>query len=298
MDLARRITRWGAWVSHLGLLPADAARDAAAGIEQLGYGCLWIGEAEGKEALTHAGLLLAATRRAVIATGIANIWARDAMAMANGARTLAEAYPARFVLGLGASHPALLETRGQRYDRPLTAMREYLDAMDGAPWRGPRLPDEPPRVLAALRPRMLELAAARSAGVHTFLVTPDHTRRARERVGPGSLVAPEQAVVLAERRGDARSAADRHLAGYLALPNYRRNLEWLGWDLAAHADGSVSDELFDALIAWGDAATVAERLALHHEAGADHVAVHPLVPSVDDGPVPTLRELAPHLSLA
>lgn len=287
------IGTYGAWASHLGLLPAEQARQQARRIEQLGYGGIWVGEARGKEALTHAGFLLAATETVTVATGIANIWARDARAMLNGARTLAEGFGGRFVLGIGASHAPLVESRGGAYDKPLTAMRGYLDAMERAIWHGPDV-DDPPLVLAALGPKMLDLAATRSAGAHTFFVPVEHTRRAREQLGDGPLIAPEQAFVLADSRGEARRSADRHLRGYLDLPNYRRNLQRLGFDGDDLQDAG-SDELFDALVAWGDARTVAERMREHVEAGADHVAVHPLTSDVDAGPVPYLEELAPAL---
>ncbi|HEX2028661.1 MAG TPA: TIGR03620 family F420-dependent LLM class oxidoreductase [Nitriliruptorales bacterium] len=297
MDTISRLSSFGVWASHLGLLPIGTARQLAADIEALGYSALWVGEAESREALTHAGLLLAATSRVVVATGIANIWARDAMAMVNGARTLAEAYPGRFLLGIGASHAPLLDRRGQAYARPYSAMVDYLDAMEVAPWRGPAVPEAPPVVLAALGPRMLALARVRTAGAHTFLAPVEHTRRARQILGPGRLLVPEQAVVLADTRDQARQVAERHLRGYLTLPNYRRHLERLGWT-AGDMDGAVSDRLFDALVAWGDPARVAEGLRAHIDAGADHVAVHPLTPSAGDLPRTELAALAPDLGLA
>lgn len=287
------IGRVGVWASQLGLYPAAVARRSAAEVEALGFGCVWVGEAAGKEALTHAAVLLAATDRTPVATGIANLWARDALAMANGGRTLAEAYPGRFVLGIGASHAPLVEGRGHDYRRPLTAMRAYLDAMDAAPWRGPPVPP-PPRVLAALRPRMLGLAAERAAGAHTFFVPAEHTASAREALGPDRLLAPEQAVALADDREGARRAADRHVRNYLALPNYARNLARFGFD-DRDLSGSGSDRLFDAIVAWGDESAVAERVRAHHDAGADHVAVHVLLPGAHDDLVPVLRRLAPAL---
>lgn len=287
---------YGVWASHLGLMSAATARDAARHMEQLGYRTLWVGEAEGKEALAHAAFLLAATEGATIATGIANIWARDARTMVNGARTLAEGWGGRFVLGIGASHAPLVEARGGRYSKPLAEMERYLDAMDDCPWRGPDIAADPPLVLAALGPKMLELAAERSNGVHTFLVTPEHSRRAREAVGESGTVAPEQAFVIADSREEARGSAERHLANYLRLPNYRRNLERLGFDESQMDDG-VADELFDALVAWGDAAAVAAHMREHLDAGADHVAVHPLTPSADTSPLPQLEELAGELDI-
>lgn len=297
MDPSARVGSIGVWASQIGLFPATREREEVADIEALGYGTVWVGEATTKEALSHAGLLLAATERCVVATGIANIWARDALAMANGARTLAEAYPGRFVLGIGASHAPLVDTRGGDYSKPLSAMRAYLDAMDEAPYTGPE-PDEPaPRVLAALGPKMLALAGERGAGAHTFFVPVDHTRQARKTLGPEALLAPEQAVVLADDRAEARRIAARHMRGYLALPNYTRNLARYGFG-DEHVAGEGSDALFDALIAWGDEGDITRRVAAHHEAGADHVAVHVLLPDRDASPVPVLRSLAPALGLA
>jgi probable F420-dependent oxidoreductase len=290
--LVERVGAVGVWASQLGLYPAADARAAVAEVEQLGFGTVWVGEAAGKEALTHAGVLLAATTNCAVATGIANIWARDALAMANAARTLAEAYPGRFVLGIGASHAPLVDTRGHDYARPLTAMRAYLDGLDDAPYRGPLPAAPPPRVLAALGPKMLALAADRSDGAHTFFVPVEHTAFAREVLGRDRLLAPEQAVVLAGDRDAARRVADRHLRGYLALPNYTRNLARFGFTEEDVADGG-SDRLFDALIAWGDPDDIAARVRAHHDAGADHVAVHVLVPHADDSFLPVLRELGP-----
>lgn len=294
MHGVRNITRFGVWASHLGLLRAETAIAEARRMEELGFGALWVGEAEGKEALTHAAFLLGATDHVVLATGIANIWGRDARAMVNGARTLAEGWPQRFLLGIGASHAPLVEARGGKFGRPYSAMIDYLDAMDEAPWRGPELPEDPPLVLAALGPKMLELASERANGAHTFLVPVEHTRRAREIMGGEALLAPEQATVLADDREEARRSADRHLRNYLRLPNYRRNLERLGFDEDDMTDGA-SDELFDALIAWGDAETVAERVREQLEAGANHVAVHPLAPSAHIPPSEQLEALAPSL---
>jgi probable F420-dependent oxidoreductase len=295
MNIMTKIGKYGVWASHLGLLPAETARRSAQRMEELGFSALWVGEAEGKEALAHAAFLLAATDHIQIATGIANIWARDARTMFNGARTLAEGFDQRFILGIGASHAPLVEDRGRSYGKPYTEMVRYLDAMAKSPWRGPDLPDEPPLVLAALGPKMLRLAAERSDGAHTFLVPVEHTRQAREALG-GALLAPEQAFAIADTREDARRAADRHLRNYLRLPNYRRNLERLGYGDEDMGD-PTSDRLFDALIAWGDPAKVAERIREQVAAGADHVAIHPLTPTPEEGPVPSLEALAPELTL-
>jgi probable F420-dependent oxidoreductase len=174
MDLGRI----GIWTYHLNYQPASKAQQVAAQLEELGYGALWIGESVYREPLTHAGFLLSATNRMVIATGIANIWARDPFTMTAAQLTLSEAYPDRFLVGLGVSHARLVEGfRRRQYRQPFTAMRSYLDRMDQAARadRAVRPAATPPRVLAALGPRMLALAAERARSAHPYLVTPDYS---------------------------------------------------------------------------------------------------------------------------
>lgn len=289
------IGRVGIWSFGLELQPAARAQEAAAEIESLGYGALWIPEAMGREVFTHAGLLLAATRRIVIATGIANIWARDAMTMAAAQKTLTEAYPNRFLLGLGVSHAPLVETvRGHRYEKPLSAMRAYLDAMDVAPWIAPPPTTDLVRVIGALAPKMLKLAAARTAGAHPYFVPPEHTARARALMGPGPLLAPEQAVVLETTPTTAREIARAHMMTYLGLPNYVNNLKRLGFSDADVANGG-SDRLVDAIVAWGDLDAVGRRVRAHFDAGADHVCVQVLDADPRALPLRQWRELAPAL---
>ncbi len=285
-----QLSRTGVWASQLGLVPATQARDAAAAIEAQGFGTLWVGEADGREALTHAGLLLEATERLVVATGIANIWARDAQAMINAARTLAEAHDGRFVLGIGASHTPLVARRGHDYTKPYSAMEEYVEAMGRASYTSPPPASEPPWILAALGPKMLRLAGERAEGAHTFFVPAEHTRWARQLLGDGPVLVPEQAAVLAVDRGAARGLAGNHVAKYLDLPNYRRNLERLGWT-AEDLDDGGSDRLFDALVAWGDEDAIARRLVEHLEAGADQVALHVLTESPTRLPLAELEAI-------
>jgi probable F420-dependent oxidoreductase len=288
--VAERIGHFGLWTTHLHYLSAPQARQEMARMEDLGFGALWIGEATGKEALTHAAILLGGSRRLVVATGIASIWARDPFTMANAGRTLEDAYPGRFVLGLGVSHPFLTEPRGLTYEKPLTHMRRYLEAMDEAPYVGPDV-DPPPRVLAALGPKMLELARDRADGAHPYFVTVEHTAAARETLGPEPLLAPEQAVVLERDRAAARRVARRHASTYLRLENYSNNLRRLGWsddDLAAEG----SDRLLDAVVAWGDVEATVARVREHLDAGADHVAVRVLVEDPSRGPAGALEEIA------
>ncbi|MEV7469169.1 LLM class F420-dependent oxidoreductase [Streptomyces kronopolitis] len=293
-SLAARIGRVGVWHGGLGRVPAAVARRTAAEIEQLGYGALWFAETPANESMSQAALLLAATERITVATGIANIWVRDASATHAGARALAEAYDGRFLLGLGASHAPLVGARGHDYAKPLAAMRAYLDAMDEAPDDGPAAAAAPGRVLAALGPKMLELARDRTAGAHPYFVTPEHTARAREILGAGPLLAPEQAVLLESDPATARALARaHHTRFYLQLPNYTGNLRRLGFADEDFADGG-SDRLVDAIVAWGDVDAVRRRVQEHHDAGADHVALQPLAADGGLG-IEQLRELGPVL---
>jgi probable F420-dependent oxidoreductase len=273
--LKGRLGRVGVWLGSLAMVSAEEERLAVAAVEELGYGTLWFGESSaGKESLTHAAVLLAASRRLVIATGIANVHGRDATAAANGAKTLSEAWQGRFVLGLGASHLPLVRERGHDYGRPVTAMRAYLDAMDAAPFDAPS--HEPvPLVLGALRSNMLKLAAARAHGALSYFVTPEHTRRAREILGPGPLLAVEQAVVVDTDPGRARAAARETAAHALVRSNYLNNLRELGFADSDFENGG-SDRFIDAVIPWGDPETLGEHVRAHYRAGADHVAVQPV----------------------
>jgi probable F420-dependent oxidoreductase len=283
--------RVGVWLGSVGLLPATEERAAVREIEAAGYETIWFGESPfNKEALSHAALLLDATERLTVATGIASIWLRSPESAANGAATLAEAHPGRFVLGLGVSHAPLLTLIGQDYAKPLTRMREYLDAMDASRFTAASPAEPAPRVLAALAPKMLELARDRAQGAHPYLVTPEHTRRARATLGDGPVLAPEQAFVLEADPDRARSVARGHLETYLELPNYRNNWLRSGFEESDLGEGG-SDRLVDALVAWGDDAAVRGRVEDHFAAGADHVALQAL----GDDPVGQLTRLAPAL---
>ncbi len=286
----------GLWTFALDLQPAAAARETAAEIEELGYGAIWIPEAVGREPLVHSTLLLSATERLVLATGIASIYARDAMTAAAGQFALEEAFPGRFVLGLGVSHQPMVEgVRGHVYDKPLTAMRRYLDGMDSAIYAAARGSTPPRRVLAALGPKMLELAAQRTAGAHPYLVPVEHTPIARAALGDGPLLCPEQAAVLSTDPAEARAIARTHLAIYLGLPNYANNWRRLGFTEDDLADGG-SDRLVDALVVWGTVDDVRARVQAHLDAGADHVAVQLLPAEPTALPLDGWRELAPALT--
>ncbi len=289
-----RLGRVGIWTVALDFQPASQAREAVAEIEELGYGAVWIPEAFYREALTNAGLLLASTRRLVVATGIANIWVRDATAMAAGQKTLCEAYPDRFLLGIGVSHAPMVGSRGHAYAHPLTAMRQYLDAMDAAPFMAAPPTTAPERIIAALAPKMLRLAAERSRGSHSYFVPPEHTAIAREVMGKDAWLCPEQAVVLDTNPSTARQTARAHMQIYLGLPNYVNNLKRLGFTDDDVANGG-SDRLVDAIVAWGDLDTVVNRVRAHHAAGADHVGVQVIDPDPRALPLRQWRELAPAL---
>jgi probable F420-dependent oxidoreductase len=271
--LAKRLGRVGVWSFALQRLSAADAGAAARQLESQGYPVVWIPESIGsKELLSHAAILLAATERLVIGSGIANIYARDPMAMANGARALGEAYPGRFVLGVGVSHAPSVATRGSSYGQPVETMRAYLDAMDAAEYAGPA-PDPPvPLVLAALGPRMLELAAERADGAHPYFVPIEHTPFARRQLGPEPFLVVEQTAVLTSDPGEGRRIGRAFAKNYLGLPNYAKNLGRLGWG-DADLSGDGSDRLIDAVIAWGDVDSIATRVRAHLDAGADQVCV-------------------------
>jgi probable F420-dependent oxidoreductase len=285
----------GIWTAELDMVPQAQAQEHVVELEELGYGAVWIPEAVGREALTASALLLSGSSRIVVATGIASIWARDPMAMSGAHKTLTEAVPDRFLLGMGVSHqPAVDYLRGHTYAKPLTHMRQYLDAMDASLFMAAEPSVPPQRVLAALGPKMLELAATRAAGAHPYFVPVEHTTLAREALGEGPLLCVEQAVVLDRDPDGARAVARTHMALYLSLPNYTNNLRRLGWTDADLDDGG-SDALVDAIVAWGDLEAVAERVADHHARGATHVCLQVL--SAEPGVVPTAawRALAPAL---
>jgi probable F420-dependent oxidoreductase len=269
--------RVGLWTAALDQLPATRAREVAAELETMGWSAIWLPEAVQRDPFVHAALLLSATERLVVATGIASIYARDPMAMRSAWDSLSEAFPGRFLLGLGVSHRPLVEDlRGGEYLPPISAMREYLERIDASLYLSVPPPDPPQRVLAALGPKMLELARERADGAHPYLVTPEHTASARAILGPDRLLAPEQKVVLETDPARARAIARESLAYYVpGLPNYVNNLRRLGFTDDDFGD-PLSDRLVDALVAWGSVDTIAARVRAHHDAGADHVAVHVL----------------------
>jgi probable F420-dependent oxidoreductase len=286
----------GVWSFALERHPIAQERGAVAQIEAMGFPALWIPEGLGsKDALSHAALILPAGSRIVVATGIASIWARDPVAMANGARTLAEAFPGRFVLGIGVSHRTSVDRRGAfRYQHPYDRMSRYLDAMDEARYPVRSAPVVPPVVLAALGPKMLRLAADRAVGAHPYFVPVEHTVRARETLGESPILAPEQAVVLDRDPDRARTIARSYMQHYIKLENYANNLFRLGFAEEDLGEGG-SHRLVDAIVAWGDVEAIHKRVIEHLDAGADHVSIQVLTEDPLDMGLSRLGELAPAL---
>ena len=290
--LAARLGRVGIWSFALQRLPAADAGTAMRAFEDAGYPVVWIPESVGsKEAFTHSSLLLGRSERAIVAPGIANIYARDPMAMASGAKALVEAHPGRFVLGIGVSHAPSVTMRGGTYGKPVETMRAYLDAMTAATYAGPEPAEPVPLVLAALGPRMLELAAERADGAHPYFVPVEHTPVARAALGAEACLAVEQTAVLSTDPAEARRIGRAFARHYLALPNYANNLRRLGWsDEDIANDGS--DRLIDAVVAWGDVDAIVDRVRAHLDAGADHVCVQLRMESSADPALAGYRELA------
>ena len=266
----------GVWVGMDGM-SATAAAAFAKRVEERGYAALWIPEGRGRNALVHASWLLSHTERLVVATGIANIYARDPMAMAGGQRALAEQSGGRFLLGVGVSHRPSVEGRGHAYGRPVATMRAYLQAMREAPYGAPQPAERPLTVVAALGPRMMALSAELADGAHPYNTAPEHTAQARSILGPGKILCPEVWVLLETDRTKARSAARQALSRYLLLENYVS-----GWRRQGFGDddlaGGGSDRFVDAMVAWGDERAIRARIQQHWDAGADHVCIQPISP--------------------
>jgi probable F420-dependent oxidoreductase len=274
--MTTEIGRLGVWT------PLDANRpeesvEFAQQLETWGYSTLWIPEAVGIDPFCTLSYLAARTEKLVLATGIANIYARDPMTLKAIHMTLSALAPRRFVLGIGVSHTHLVTgVRGHEYKKPVPAMRDYLDAMQKALYLAREPEEQAPIVLAALRPLMLKLAATRARGAHPYLVTPEHTRRARKIVGPDAWLCPEQKVLLETDADKARETARAALKVYLRAPNYQNNLRDLGFEDSDWSGGAASDRLVDALVAWGDEGALRDRVRAHHDAGATHVCIQPL----------------------
>ena len=286
------IGRVGIWYGMIDALATPDAQRAAATVEELGFQALWLAEAVGRDPFVAASVLLSATETLPIATGIANIYARDPMTMVAGQKTLAEAYPGRFLLGMGVSHGHLVAgVRKHDWSKPYSYMVDYLDKMDKARFMAVGPAEDPGRILAALGPKMLRLSAERANGSHPYFTTPEHTRIARDEMGPDALLAPEQMVVLETDPTEARRIARAGMKIYLGLPNYFNNLRRLGFTEEDWENGG-SDRLVDAIVAWGTEDKIAERVAEHHANGADHVCVQVLTDDIGRAPADQWRRLA------
>ena len=272
-----QINQLGVWAGTDHLSASNAA-DFARRIEAWGYGALWIPEALGREVFSASAWLLANTSALIVASGIANIYARDPLASAAAQKGLNEQSGGRFLLGLGVSHVPLVEVRKHAYGKPLATMRGYLRGMAEADYRGIAPPAPPKTVLAALGPKMLELSAELADGAHPYNVPPEHTRQARRILGAGKLLCVEQAAILETNAAAARAIARRFLAFYFGLPNYVDNWRRLGFTDPDFAGGG-SDRLIDAIIAWGDEKAIRARIQEHWQAGADHVCVQAVGPA-------------------
>jgi probable F420-dependent oxidoreductase len=275
-----------AFLDSLGM--AEAARFAQR-VEALGYRALWFTEAPGgRDALAHAGWLLARTERLLVGTGVASVWARSANAMASAACTNAEGSQGRFALGIGINNPASVAMRGGTYSSPLPYMTAYLEQLKAFKYAAAGVAPPVPIVIGAQNPKMLELAGRAADGALTYFVTPEHTARARRLLGAGKRLIVEQAVLMERDAARARACARSYMAFYLSIPNYERFIAGMGF-AAAEMAGGGSDRLVDAIVAWGDERAIRARLEEHRRAGADQVALLPLDPA--GGRRPDLRAL-------
>ena len=281
------IGKIGIWF-FLDAMTAPESAQFAQAVEKAGYKALWIPEAVGREPFAHAAYLLDHTEQLSIATGIANIWARDAITMAAASKTVAELSGGRFVLGIGVSHkPLVLNLRGHSYEKPYSYMKDYLPKMKSALYRAPEPKEEVPIVLAALHPKMLALCAEQAQGTHTYFVPPEHTAKARAQIGPKPWICAAQAVILEKDATKARTMARQYMKTYVPrLPNYTNNLKALGYGDAEFANG-CSDRLVDDIVAWGSEEKIRDRIDAHLKAGATHVCLLPI--RVDSEILPDLR---------
>ncbi|MGH8149164.1 MAG: TIGR03620 family F420-dependent LLM class oxidoreductase [Steroidobacteraceae bacterium] len=286
-----QLGKLGVWAFTDSMTAAEAAAFAAR-CERWGYSAFWIPEAFGRNPFPFAAWLLAHTERLIVATGIASIYARDPLAMRTAQMTLAEQSGGRFLLGMGVSHAHMVEqVRGQAYDpKPVSRMRAYLERMSEVKYRAPAPAERPPVVLAALGPKMLELAGTHADGAHPYNVTPEHSALARRILGPGKWLCTEQKVLLETDPARARAIARQSLKVYLGAANYVNNLRRLGFGDADLA-GEGSDRLVDALVAWGDVEAIRARIEAHWAAGADQVCVQALNPDPAQARRPDARLL-------
>ncbi|HVN88585.1 MAG TPA: TIGR03620 family F420-dependent LLM class oxidoreductase [Candidatus Binataceae bacterium] len=288
------IGKIGIWFFLDGMNAAESVAFAQK-VEKLGYGAMWIPEAVGREPFAHSAYLAAHTEKVVFATGIANIWARDPITMSAASKTVAEVSNGRFLLGIGVSHkPLVSNLRGHSYDKPYSYMKDYLPKMKSALYRAPLPKEEVPVVIAALHPKMLALAAEQTQGTHTYFVPPEHTAKTRAAIGPKPWICAAQAVILETDATKARAMARTYMKTYVPrLPNYTNNLKNLGWQDKDFENG-CSDALVDAIVAWGTADKIRDRIDDHLKAGATHVCILPIRVDNESLPDPRVMEaLAP-----
>jgi probable F420-dependent oxidoreductase len=267
-----RIDKLAVWINTIGYRSAELV-DFARRLERWGYGTLWINDGMGSDPMVLAARILAGTERLQVALGVANIYSRDPVMMIGAQYGLNEQWDGRFLLGMGASHQFIVEgMRGHAYGKPVATMRSYLDAMAGLAYSGPPPAEKPLTVIAALGPKMLELARDKADGAHPFGTTPAHTAMAREILGPGKLLLVEQKVLLESDAGKARAVGRGLVTGFANIPNYRNNLLRMGFS-ADELDNGGSDRAADAMLAWGDLDAIRARIEEHFAAGADQVAI-------------------------
>ena len=283
--------RIGLWTFALDVQPMAKAQEAAAEIDEMGFGTVWLPEAVGREIFSSSALILSATKNIKVASGIASIAARTAHTMQSGWKTLSEAFPGRFVLALGVSHSHMVtKLHKLSYDKPYSNMVEYLDVMDKSPYAGAAPQSPMYRMIGALGPKMLQLSAERTAGAHPYFTTPQHTAEARALMGAKPLIAPEIAVIFETDKDKARATARKFMSTYTRLPNYANSLMRLGF--TQDDVTNQSDRLVDEIVTWGTLDKIAARIKEHHDAGANHVCVQVLTHDPLELPMAGWRELS------
>lgn len=288
--MTTELGKLGVW-AFIDTMSAPEAAKFAQQLEQWGYSALWIPEAVGRDPFSIISYLAAHTKKLIFATGIANIYARDPMAMNAIHQTVSELAPGRFVLGLGVSHaPLVKDIRGHEYQKPVTTMKNYLASMESALYMAATAPEPAPILLGALRQNMLKLSSGQASGAHPYFVPPAHTAWAREILGPEAWLCPEQMLVLEADADKARGIARSHMATYTGLDNYKNNLKQFGFEEADFEDNG-SDKLVDAIVGWGDEQALKNRIQAHWDAGANHVCIQALQEDVEKGPDLALLEL-------
>jgi probable F420-dependent oxidoreductase len=288
--MATKLGKLGVWAFIDNMTALEAVRFAQQ-LESWGYSALWIPEAVGRDPFSIISFLAANTEKLIFATGIANIYARDPMAMNAIHKTVSELAPGRFVLGLGVSHaPLVAGIRGHEYQKPVSTMKTYLEAMKSALYMGATAEEQAPIVLGALRENMLRLSATSANGAHPYFVPPAHTSWARTILGPDALLCPEQMLLLETDAERARRIARTHIGTYIGLDNYKNNLRNFGFT-DADFDNGGSDKLVDAIFGWGDAQALRDRIQAHWDAGANHVCIQAFKDDVERGPDMDLLEL-------